>query len=118
MTASVMIEDSSREEREMRRLSGTDSLFLAGETPTWHQHVGGLTIVDSTNAPGFGVDALYSNIASRLPLVPKLTWKLKAVPLGLDRAVWIDDPTFAVITSSDRRFRHQEDRGRRRMPSS
>ncbi len=78
----------------MRRLSGTDSLFLAGETPTWHQHVGGLTVVDPTNAPDFGFDTLYNNIASRLPLVPKLTWKLKAVPLGLDRAVWIDDPTF------------------------
>jgi len=78
----------------MRRLSGTDSLFLAGETPTWHQHVGGLTIVDRTNVPGFGYDALYRMIASRLPLVPKLTWKLKPVPLGLDRAVWIDDPAF------------------------
>ena len=78
----------------MRRLSGTDSLFLAGETTTWHQHVGGLTIVDPTDAPGFGFDALLRTVSTRLPLVPKLTWKLKAVPLGLDRAVWIDDPTF------------------------
>ena len=76
----------------MRRLSGTDSLFLAGETPTWHQHVGGLAIVDPTDAPGFGFDALFRNISTRLPLVPKLTWKLKDVPFGLDRAVWIDDP--------------------------
>ena len=78
----------------MRRLSGTDSLFLAGETPTWHQHIGGLTIVDPTDAPRFGFDAIYRNIETRLPLVPKLTWKLKNVPLGLDRAVWIDDPAF------------------------
>ena len=78
----------------MRRLSGTDSLFLAGETPTWHQHVGGLTILDPTGAPRFSFDALSRTIATRLPLVPKLTWKLKAVPLGLDRAVWVDDPTF------------------------
>jgi diacylglycerol O-acyltransferase / wax synthase len=78
----------------MRRLSGTDSLFLAAETPTWHQHVGGITIVDPTDAPGFGFTAVYRNISTRLPLVPKLTWKLKDVPLGLERAVWIDDPTF------------------------
>ena len=26
----------------MKRLSGTDSLFLAMEQPNWHQHVGGL----------------------------------------------------------------------------
>jgi diacylglycerol O-acyltransferase / wax synthase len=78
----------------MQRLSGTDSLFLAGETPTWHQHVGGLVIVDPTGAPGFGFDELYRTIATRLPLVPKLTWKLKGVPLGLDRAVWVDDPAF------------------------
>ena len=78
----------------MRRLSGTDSLFLAGETPTWHQHVGGLAIIDPTDAPEFGFDALFRTISTRLPLVPKLTWKLKQVPLGLDRAVWIDDATF------------------------
>jgi diacylglycerol O-acyltransferase len=78
----------------MRRLSGTDSLFLAGETPTWHQHIGGLTIVDPTGAPGFDFETLRHTIATRLALVPKLTWKLKPVPLGLDRAIWIDDPSF------------------------
>ena len=86
----------------VRRLSGTDSLFLAGETPAWHQHVGGLTIVDPTGVAGFGFDALCRNVARRLPLVPKLTWKLKEVPLGLDRAVWVDDLTFDL-----RRHIHQ-----------
>jgi diacylglycerol O-acyltransferase / wax synthase len=86
----------------VRRLSGTDSLFLAGETPAWHQHVGGLTVVDPSGVPGFGFDALCRNVARRLPLVPKLTWKLKEVPLGLDRAVWIDDLTFDL-----RRHIHQ-----------
>ena len=78
----------------MRRLSGTDSLFLAGETPAWHQHVAGLTILDPRDAPDFGFEALMRTVGERLPLVPKLTWKLKSAPLGLDRAVWIDDTEF------------------------
>ena len=78
----------------MRRLSGTDSLFLAGETPSWHQHVAGLTVLDPSGAPDFGFEALVRTVGERLPLIPKLTWKLKSIPLGLDRAVWIDDPEF------------------------
>jgi diacylglycerol O-acyltransferase / wax synthase len=78
----------------VRRMSGTDSLFLAGETPTWHQHIGGLTILDPSDAPGFGFDAVVRTVGARLPLIPKLTWKLKTVPLGLDRAVWVDDTDF------------------------
>lgn len=78
----------------MRRLSGTDSLFLAGETPAWHQHVAGLTVLDPRDAPDFGFEAVMRTVGERLPLVPKLTWKLKSPPLGLDRAVWIDDTEF------------------------
>ncbi len=80
----------------MRRLAGTDSLFLAGETPSWHQHVGGLTIVDPSEAPEFGFDTLVRTVSERLPLIEKLTWRLKSVPLDLDRAVWIDDPDFDI----------------------
>ena len=86
----------------MRRMSGTDSLFLAAETPTWHQHVAGLTIVDPSGAPGFCFDALVRTVRDRLPLIPKLTWRLKQVPFGLDRAVWVDDTAFDL-----RRHLHQ-----------
>src|SRR5680860_18199 len=80
----------------MRRMSGTDSLFISGETPTWHQHVGGLTILDAAEVPGFGFDAVLATVSDRLPLIPKLTWKLKPVPLGLDRSVWVDDADFDI----------------------
>jgi diacylglycerol O-acyltransferase len=80
----------------MRRLSGTDSLFLAGETPAWHQHVAGLVIVDPTGVPGFGFDAIKKTVEERLPLVPKFMWKLRELPLKLDRAVWVDDPSFDI----------------------
>ena len=77
-----------------RRLTGTDSLFLAGETLAWHQHVGGLTIVDPAGVDGFSFESVFARIEERLPLVPKLMWKLKEVPLRLDRAIWVDDTEF------------------------
>jgi diacylglycerol O-acyltransferase len=80
----------------MRRLGGTDSLFLAAETPAWHQHVTGLTIVDPSEAPGFDFNTVVRTVKERLPLIEKLTWKLKSVPLELDRAVWVDDPDFDI----------------------
>jgi diacylglycerol O-acyltransferase len=79
----------------VKRLGGTDALFLSMETPSWHQHVGGLTILDPE-----GRDVTFSrlldNVAQRIPLAPKFRWKLKSVPLHLDRPVWVDDPDFDV----------------------
>jgi diacylglycerol O-acyltransferase len=80
----------------MQRLSGTDALFLSMETPAWHQHVGGLVILDPTDAPDFSFEAVRANIASKLPNVPKYMWKLKEVPLHLDRPVWVEDREFDI----------------------
>ncbi len=78
----------------MRRMSGTDSLFLAGETPNWHQHIAGLVVLDPSMTPGYGYETVARSVGQRLALIPKLTWKLKTVPLGLDRAHWVDDESF------------------------
>jgi len=78
----------------MRRMSGTDSLFLAGETPNWHQHIAGLVVLDPTERADFDAGAVARTVAERLMTVPKLTWKLKPVPLSLDRPVWVDDESF------------------------
>ncbi len=80
----------------MRRLSGTDALFLAGDTPSWHQHVGGLVVVDPAGVEGFGYDAIVKTVHERLPLVPKFTWKLREKPLRVDRPVWVDDAAFDI----------------------
>lgn len=79
----------------MKRLNGTDALFLSLETPSWHQHVGGLTILE-TEGSDFSFDLLLKRIDERLDFAPKFRWKLREVPGNLDRPVWIDDPTFDV----------------------
>jgi WS/DGAT/MGAT family acyltransferase len=85
----------------LKRLSGTDALFLSTETPAWHQHVGGLTVVDPAESDRFGFDEVRRTLLERLPRVPKFRWKLKEVPLHLDRAVWIEDKDFDI----DKHFR-------------
>lgn len=33
-------------------------------------------------------------VRHRIGALPRLTYKVKETPLGLDRPVWVDDPTF------------------------
>ena len=79
----------------MKRLGGTDALFLSLETPSWHQHVGGLSIIDPQDR-NILFDEFVIKVKDRLPYAPKFTWKLKETPLGLDRPMWVDDDEFDV----------------------
>jgi diacylglycerol O-acyltransferase / wax synthase len=80
----------------MNRLSGTDALFLSTETPAWHQHIGALVVVEPATSDRFSFDQLRDDTAERLPGVPKFRWKLKEVPLYLDREVWVEDKDFNI----------------------
>ena len=44
----------------------------------------------------FSFEELKKTTLERLPAVPKFTWKLKEVPLHLDRAVWVEDKDFDI----------------------
>jgi WS/DGAT/MGAT family acyltransferase len=79
----------------VKRLGGTDALFLALETPAWHQHVGGLMVLDPEGRT-VDFERIVRELDERLPLAPKFRWKLKNVPLHLDRPVWVDDPNFDI----------------------
>ena len=80
----------------MRQLTALDVQFLNAESTTTTGHVGGLSILDPSTAPGgkLTVDDLRELIGSRLHLAKPLRWRLLPVPLGLDHPYWIDDPEF------------------------
>ena len=80
----------------MQRLSGTDTLFLSGENPAWHQHVGGFVIVDPAELPDFSFEAVRDFLLRHIDHVPKYRWRIKEVPLHLDRPVWVDDTNFDI----------------------
>ncbi len=78
----------------MPRLSGTDTMMLAAETKSWHFHVGGLTIVECDGDPRATLRRIADEVEQRLALAPKFMWKLRTVPFGLDRPVWVQDEDF------------------------
>jgi diacylglycerol O-acyltransferase / wax synthase len=79
----------------MNQLSGLDAAFLALETATSTGHVGGVCVLDPSDAPKpLDLALLTELFAQRLDLVPVLRQKLLEVPLGLDQPYWVDDPDF------------------------
>ena len=80
----------------MMQLSGTDSLFLSTEMPTWHQHVGGLIVVDPADSDRFSFEAVRARMLESLEVVPKFRYRLKDVPMHLGRPVWVEDDDFSL----------------------
>ena len=71
------------------RLTGLDSSFLHLERDGTHMHVASTTLFEGP-APRY-VD-FRDHIGSRLHLVPRFRQKLRFVPFGQGRPVWVDDP--------------------------
>jgi diacylglycerol O-acyltransferase / wax synthase len=71
------------------RLSGLDTSFLHLERDGAHMHVASTTIFDG---PPPSHEEFRDHIESRLHLVPRFRQKLRYVPLGQGRPVWVDDP--------------------------
>ena len=71
------------------RLTGLDASFLHMERAGAHMHVAS-TIIFSGSAPTHR--EFRDHIESRLHLVPRFRQKLRFVPFGQGRPVWVDDP--------------------------
>jgi diacylglycerol O-acyltransferase / wax synthase len=71
------------------RLSGLDTSFLHLERAGAHMHVASTMIFEG---PPPDQEEFREHIRSRLHLVPRFRQKLRFVPLGQGRPVWVDDP--------------------------
>jgi diacylglycerol O-acyltransferase / wax synthase len=71
------------------RLTGLDSSFLHLEKDGAHMHVASTTLFEGPPPPYL---EFRDHIESRLPLVPRFRQKVRFVPLGQGRPVWVDDP--------------------------
>src|SRR5262245_16014468 len=81
----------------MQQLTGLDAAFLAFETANSTGHVGGVSVLDPSQAPKpLTLARLTEVLGDRLALVPVLRRKLLNVPLGLDQPYWIDDADFDI----------------------
>lgn len=72
-------------------MSPMDASFLHLEGPTNPMHIGGVSIFEGP-APPF--ERLEEMVAGKLGLVPRYRQKVRFIPLGLGRPVWVDDPHF------------------------
>ena len=71
------------------RLTGLDSSFLHMERAGAHMHVASVIVFDG-DPPTH--EEFRDHIESRLHLVPRFRQKLRFVPFGQGRPVWVDDP--------------------------
>lgn len=82
----------------IQQLSGLDAQFLAIENDRNYGHVGGLSILDPSTAPGgaLTLETLISVVGARLHLVPPFTNRLAEVPFNLDWPYWVGDEHFDI----------------------
>ncbi|KAA0234269.1 MAG: putative diacylglycerol O-acyltransferase tgs1 [Acidimicrobiales bacterium] len=75
----------------MERMSFLDAEFLAIEDHLAHMHIAGCNIFEGP-APAY--DDVLGAVRSALPNLRRYRQRVKDVPLGLGRPVWVDDPHF------------------------
>jgi len=82
----------------MQQLSSLDTQFLNIESATTAGHVGSLVLLDPAggDAIPLTLDRVREVLEPRLHLVPRFRQRLLAVPLGLGRPYWVDDPQFDI----------------------
>ena len=75
----------------MERLSALDAEFLHLEDGIVHMHIAGACIFDDPPPSVHEIEAL---VASKLDQIPRYRQRVRSVPFGLGRPIWVDDPHF------------------------
>lgn len=79
----------------MDRLDGLDAALWFAEDAQTPRNVGGVAIFQPPEG-GFDHERLVRLIRNRIAHVPRYRQRLREVPAGLSRPVWVDDPGFDV----------------------
>lgn len=77
------------------RLSSSDASFYHLENTSTPMYVGTLSILRKPRA-GLSYETLLATVERRLPQIPRYRQKVREVPVGLARPVWIDDGDFDI----------------------
>ncbi len=77
----------------MDHMSTLDAEFLYLEDGVVQMHIGSCAVFEGP-APPF--EEFVALTESKLPLVPRYRQKVREVPLGFGRPVWVDDPHFTM----------------------
>jgi diacylglycerol O-acyltransferase / wax synthase len=77
----------------MERMSPLDASFLHAEDARARMHIASVAIFEG---PPPDYEEILGLIGSKLHLVPRYRQKVRFVPMGLGRPLWVDDPHFAL----------------------
>lgn len=77
------------------RLSALDASFLFLDRETTPMHAGGLAIFEPP-AEGLDLDRMIRLVRQRLPFVPRYRQRVRSIPFGVARPVWVDDEHFDI----------------------
>ena len=75
------------------RLSGSDTTFVI-DVPSEPQHTLKIAVFDDASSNDFQFERISEALDGAVAVLPQMQWRLQSVPLGLNRPVWITDPTF------------------------
>jgi diacylglycerol O-acyltransferase / wax synthase len=82
------------------RLTALDSSFLHLESLETPMHVGAVSVFEGApfldDEGHFRLADARELVHSRLPFIPKFRKRLREVPLGLGRPIWVDDDRFDI----------------------
>lgn len=75
----------------MDQLTAVDAMFLDVEDENTPMNIGGVSVHEGP-APSF--DEIRSQVAGRLDYSPRYRQRIKRMPVGLGRPIWVDDVDF------------------------
>src|SRR6201999_3527366 len=81
--------------RMVTRLSPSDASFFRLENTAPPMYVGSLSILRRPRA-GLSYETLLATVEQRLPQIPRYRQKVRQVPGGTARPVWVDDTEFDI----------------------